>query len=114
MRISDWSSDVCSSDLHRGRRGGLCSDRTQDWRVKTRPVPPPESPPPAVMPDPGWYAAQCRSGYNQRASGADPGHQAGRKRAAEGKSVSVRLDLGGRSNIETKNQRTCRTRENDK
>src|SRR3546814_3188365 len=22
MRISDWSSDVCSSDLHGGRRGG--------------------------------------------------------------------------------------------
>src|SRR3546814_7689917 len=24
MRISDWSSDVCSSDLRRDRGGGLC------------------------------------------------------------------------------------------
>src|SRR3546814_7686751 len=26
MRISDWSSDVCSSDLHAGRRGGHLLD----------------------------------------------------------------------------------------
>src|SRR3546814_13405716 len=25
MRISDWSSDVCSSDLRRRRHGGFCA-----------------------------------------------------------------------------------------
>src|SRR3546814_20609598 len=33
MRISDWSSDVCSSDLHRRRRGGLARPAARDERA---------------------------------------------------------------------------------
>src|SRR3546814_1932785 len=36
MRISDWSSDVCSSDLHRGGDAGACPTPT--------PRPPPSTP----------------------------------------------------------------------
>src|SRR3546814_12715990 len=31
MRISDWSSDVCSSDLCRERRSNLFRAKTQRW-----------------------------------------------------------------------------------
>src|SRR3546814_10479368 len=31
MRISDWSSDVCSSDLSRGA-GACLIDGTEDWK----------------------------------------------------------------------------------
>src|SRR3546814_1307184 len=34
MRISDWSSDVCSSDLHRPRAA-----RWRWWRLRARPKP---------------------------------------------------------------------------
>src|SRR3546814_10732124 len=40
MRISDWSSDVCSSDLFRGKRlviaGG--GDSALDWTVNLQPL----------------------------------------------------------------------------
>src|SRR3546814_4572807 len=35
MRISDWSSDVCSSDLGRGRGTGAAGDR-RDRRLRCR------------------------------------------------------------------------------
>src|SRR3546814_12811542 len=95
MRISDWSSDVCSSDLPRdyplaegaGEVGDLFT-----W--------------PAVVED------RNITGYH---SIAVPGHVAGmglawerygsidRKSVVEGKSVSVRVDLGGRRTITKKN-----------
>src|SRR3546814_11557369 len=80
MRISDWSSDVCSSDLggrnvsvgdsSAGVRGGwvrvdICSDSDRPWRLP-----------------------------------------ADRKSVVEGKSVSVRVDLGGRRSIKKKNKIT--------
>src|SRR3546814_14454990 len=72
MRISDWSSDVCSSDLWRGalfhRRDLLCEQA------------------PAVL-----------SGYLARSRGD-------RKSVVSGKSVSVRVDLGGRRIINKKKQ----------
>src|SRR3546814_1162995 len=72
LRISDWSSDVCSSDLG-ARRGSR------------------------------------RAGAGRRASSADgrrrdaaAPQRRDRKSVEEGKSVSVRVDLGGRSIIKIK------------
>src|SRR3546814_11149108 len=82
-RISDWSSDVCSSDLpgRRSRRRWLCPYLR---RV-------------------AWPGDRRRARRNQRPhllpplrSGTD------RKSAVLGKSVLVRVDLGGRCFIQTK------------
>src|SRR3546814_6644095 len=35
MRISDWSSDVCSSDLHRALQERLSAAATAGWRAHT-------------------------------------------------------------------------------
>src|SRR3546814_12905686 len=95
MRISDWSSDLCSSDLSdrmragveavgvarrqtTGRRGGACPtpggpSRTAGWPTRAGQAPP------------------------LQASGVPSnGGMGDRKSVGEGKSVSVRLDLGGR------------------
>src|SRR3546814_15071078 len=88
MRISDWSSDVCSSDLltscvPRTRRRGVLYSSV---RLRT-----------------------CSSGRDAAISAALQGGRAGRgialdrKRVAEGKSGSVRVDLGGSRIITKKN-----------
>src|SRR3546814_6006764 len=81
MRISDWSSDVCSSDL-----------RT------------------SIAPAPHFLGnrnqhqlgfVQYRPGYGKA---ADPlFHPKDRKSVVKGKSVSVRVDLGGRRLIKKQN-----------
>src|SRR3546814_16270869 len=82
MRISDWSSDVCSSDLRarRGRHGsalclalgGLAAPGTGGLSRRHRfHSPPRQHPPPAQY----------------------------RKCVVQGKCVSVRVDLGGSGNI---------------
>src|SRR3546814_19770301 len=97
MRISDWSSDVCSSDLlaqatsapavdrahrHRQELPRLCAGEGSDRRQAIGPIP--------------ALAAIGR--------GAD------RKSVVEGKSVSVRVVLGGRRIIKKKqtNRQTAR------
>src|SRR3546814_11785666 len=92
MRISDWSSDVCSSDLR--RRGRLGPDRR-----------------------PRLAALLCQLGggldgrFVRRGAATelvergDP--RPDRKSVVSGKSVSVRVDLGGRRIIKKK-----KTREN--
>src|SRR3546814_11065773 len=94
MRISDWSSDVCSSDLFRppaqGRR---------------------------YRPDPRRGGRRGRCGAQQqlllrppdgfrKAGGPGRGGQAAgnRKSVVEGKRVSVRIDLGVRRIIKKKNK----------
>src|SRR3546814_12328180 len=62
LRISDWSSDVCSSDLSAGRRRGRPSRPVERDDARRRGL----------------------------AAGAD------RKSVVQGKSVSVRVDIGGR------------------
>src|SRR3546814_17982843 len=95
MRISDWSSDVCSSDLDRrrlpgrgayrgvraeghrqGARGGSVSRRRRLGRVRGR----------------GSARKEARGGSTDR------------KSVVSGKSVSVRVDLGGRRSITKKKQ----------
>src|SRR3546814_17911024 len=98
MRISDWSSDVCSSDLH-PRRGGLDTGlpalhRGADARLR---------PPWLGQVDPAGEAGGVHRPEERR--GDDP-RRADRKSVVEGKSVSVRVDHGGRRTIKKKIQRT--------
>src|SRR3546814_18145711 len=86
MRISDWSSDVCASDL---LGVGACLKRCALYRSPT-PTPPLKGrglfrhdP---IRPCPGRHRTARRD----------------RKRVVKGKSVSVRVDLGGRRIIQKK------------
>src|SRR3546814_17383890 len=72
MRISDWSSDVCSSDLIASRAAARCRDAA------------------------GGNAAG--RGWCSTIQGID------RKSVVKGKSVSVRVDLGGRRIIKKKKE----------
>src|SRR3546814_20981864 len=101
MRISDWSSDVCSSDLGVHRPGAAqAAFRLGDLRRRRL--------------DPGpdlRHGAADAAGDAAGAGGAfdlrrrDPGPDRGaRKRVVSGKSVSVRVDLGGSRIIEKKNR----------
>src|SRR3546814_15224021 len=105
MRISDWSSDVCSSDLayptlHAPRQPCLLSSAPME-----------DTPCPRDQRG-SRDATQCRSTATTGVAG-EPGHRGlgnvggapghpvaadlyGRKSVLEGKSVSVRGDLGGR------------------
>src|SRR3546814_18811035 len=87
MRISDWSSDVCSSDLWRI----LCTTGAQSGDLSLHDLISTGSPD---------HAAAAIGGdapfIQIYTSGTD------RKSVAEGKSVSVRVDLGGRRIIKKK------------
>src|SRR3546814_17122298 len=81
MRISDWSSDVCSSDLprrgcRRGARRASC---------------------------PGDRSAH-RGSQRLRTAGAAAYGVGDRKSVVSGKSVSVRVDLGGHRTIKKNNK----------
>src|SRR3546814_16825128 len=94
MRISDWSSDVCSSDLSRSRPRADRGRRTAAGRPAARPAAP-RPPCPSVR---AAAAGLPPEGYGRR-----PASPAGdRKSVVEGKSVSVRVDLGGRRIIKKK------------
>src|SRR3546814_11784230 len=84
MRISDWSSDVCSSDLVAGR-----------LNVSRQPV----THALAVLKAQGFLEASGRQGLT--VAPIDPA-LLDRKSVVEGKSVSVRVDLGGRRIIKKK------------
>src|SRR3546814_13656485 len=112
MRISDWSSDVCSSDLLAPRKPG--ASPTISRRASTDP-----------KLDTGalWKAGNaarlaCRNAARRGQCGQSRSGAAGstrsvtlmrarrpdRKRVVSGKSVSVRVDLGGRRIIKKKKQ----------
>src|SRR3546814_18695304 len=93
MRISDWSSDVCSSDLP-----DRCAHPRRDplGRVRTGRADPPGGPR-----RPARRLAPARP---RCAAHAD------RKSVVEGKSVSVRVDLGGRRIIK-KNKKVKYTKQ---
>src|SRR3546814_11481678 len=98
MRISDWSSDVCSSDLSTGGRkrkaGGWPAAKPpsgasgRNWNNDMGPKGA-DWKKPAIRP-PGAMNARSRRG------------RAERKSVVEGKRVSVRVDLGGRRIIKKK------------
>src|SRR3546814_18530752 len=93
MRISDWSSDVCSSDLLRRERVALIDEaaaldaelplrRALDFWARVDTV--------------DGHAVDRAMDVMALAPLAD------RKSVVEGKSVSVRVDLGGRRHIKQK------------
>src|SRR3546814_15988702 len=110
MRISDWSSDVCSSDLTRGKWAGIdprvlrghgqCDENREpiegrrfDQAFPRRGVQPADPDQPCRhLP----LRRQIGRGDADARSGQD------RKRVGKGKSVSVRVDLGGRRIIKKK------------
>src|SRR3546814_12718571 len=77
MRISDWSSDVCSSDLRRFRQRAVAGAEIVEAERH------------ALILEAGDDRADQRRILEQRAFGD-------RKSVVLGKSVSVRVDLGGR------------------
>src|SRR3546814_18950490 len=91
MRLSDWSSDVCSSDLrHRSRRRGGTDEPGHDDAVA----------------DNHFAAVQAAAVRPRRRLGADDGQprqfvhdlsrNTERTSVVLGKSVSVSVDIGGR------------------
>src|SRR3546814_14942228 len=98
MRISDWSSDVCSSDLPAGAGGAGLRDHGGVERIDPRR---------ALLgrsPGPGGQVCSPHRGADRGAGGAPVDQD--RKSVVSGKSVSVRVDLGGRRII-TKNTNTA-------
>src|SRR3546814_19836736 len=104
MRISDWSSDVCSSDLAAGevRRGGL--DR-QESRPRLLRLLQRDARPDTIgraTRRPGYItAARIRTSRRRRSRISPSGD---RKRVVYGKGVSVLVDLGGGRIIKKKNE----------
>src|SRR3546814_17397578 len=90
VRISDGSSDVCSSDLARAARPGARQGR----HVGGRPFE-------AAAQDPG-ARAQCRGAADRAQRRSRGAGRRDRKSVVSGKSVSVRVDLGGRRLIKKK------------
>src|SRR3546814_20804555 len=108
MRISDWSSDVCSSDLHdegqleeieeEGQHEDQDVDDDQEAGFATR------------------YTGQQVFDPEIAVDRAEDQAKTGdRKSVVQGKSVSVRVDLGGRRIIKKKNtERNERTHRDKK
>src|SRR3546814_13690371 len=112
MRISDWSSDVCSSDLNaaalfRSSRSPYANSLGSLRRSLPR-----------------RRGRRPRSNWNRRNKRGrifraphpqyDPSCQTDRKSVVEGKSVSVRVDLGGRRIIKKKKTKTYTNQTNQK
>src|SRR3546814_16092098 len=99
MRISDWSSDVCSSDLQRPR---LAEPLGQHREAAV-----------------GRAARRCHQPFGNlllehqghRGEGTRVRGQRDRKSVVSGKSVSVRVDLGGRRIIKKKKKRKKQTQQ---
>src|SRR3546814_20224919 len=108
MRISDWSSDVCSSDLTEARRR---FDGEPLFAVAVSRRAGPQHMP--VANDCGRHArnatrlplrVQYRIGNTAGARQAVFGGIGDRKRVVEGQSVSVSVDLGGGRRIKKTNK----------
>src|SRR3546814_14008096 len=109
MRISDWSSDVCSSDL----AGARPARKPRRQRVEN---------PGAGRDDDNERGNQefdahgrCpQGGVTFAATGWRVGKGKDRKSVVKGKSVSVRLDLGGRRTIKKNKIYNTSPRDNEK
>src|SRR3546814_14031609 len=113
MRISDWSSDVCSSDLHVTADAGRARP-SWDRSASTRRTGGPFSSHDPADGSIQWPGSRCRryAGEGDRSARKQRHrtawriffeHRAGdRKSVVSGKSVSVRVDLGGRRIIKKK------------
>src|SRR3546814_20362601 len=109
MRISDWSTDVCSSDLlDRGRRPAVAVPKTDRGF-------PGGTSAPARRPRPGGGLPRLAAGRSAgmpparpllAVGAANPGPGEDRKSVVAGKSVSVRVDPGGRGILTQKKNET--------
>src|SRR3546814_18841565 len=99
MRISDWSSDVCSSDLC-----GACVQACPTATLNEKKVIEIGTPDRAVV----TTCAYCGVGCTFRAEmrGEELVRMVDRKSVVSGKSVSVRVDLGGRRILKKKKIRS--------
>src|SRR3546814_13502246 len=114
MRISDWSSDVCSSDLglqgHEDRR--FAQPAAQPDANDTEDPTQQERQAPGVVEDlrRGEDLRQRRGGQGaKQIAEGQASLEEDRKSVVSGKSVSVRVDLGGRR-IFKKNNTTNTTK----
>src|SRR3546814_20524650 len=107
MRISDWSSDVCSSDLDidaaemsEAARLALFGDIASGMRAQLADIL--RSLPPGTLPQAGHRA--LAKGVDKLANPVDDMHtsEADRKSDAYGNRESVREDHGGRREIKIK------------
>src|SRR3546814_12375082 len=101
MRISDWSSDVCSSDLLLRATGGVGAVA---WTVRhPLRVPAIRRVPRRTggLPDADRHRGLATGGPRPDER-PGPNGGADRKSVGEGKSVSVRVDLGGRRILKKK------------
>src|SRR3546814_15877346 len=100
MRISDWSSDVCSSDLIVERPSGQIEPRRTKLGLEAEAKGYPLRCGPGHHHDngedngnlPPEYSASTHTGSNRQARRS----RSDRKSVVEGKRVSVRVELGGR------------------
>src|SRR3546814_19862982 len=107
MRISDWSSDVCSSDLYHELRpffsgGKGMEDKGLPRGVVFRRVDGSERSAKCVGGSAGqsclFQALDCVRGVRHEGPGAG---REDRKSVVEGKGWAVRVDLGGSSRLKT-------------
>src|SRR3546814_15601488 len=96
MRISDWSSDVCSSDLSSPRQARPADLAVIGAVAKVQHL---------ALQIAAGVAATVADVIGQPPAGK-LGHRKDRKSGASGKRVSVRVDLGGRRIIKKKNRIT--------
>src|SRR3546814_20276408 len=124
MRISDWSSDVCSSDLRDSRQSGdaepdddgphqMAGDHDYparaDRRARGRPL---RSRDLSMVKLNKIYTRTGDGGTTGLVDGSRIAKSApliDRKSVVLGKSVSVRVDLGGRRRIKKKNHNQSQT-----
>src|SRR3546814_17767190 len=99
MRISDWSSDVCSSDLFTLWRIGHYFDKRST--IKNRPVAKKREAPRSASWE-GFWNIRRRTPQPCQTTQPSYSDARDRKKVVEGKSVSVRVDLGGRRIINKK------------
>src|SRR3546814_18176914 len=100
MRISDWSSDVCSSDLPGRAEVAQCDTRHLELAVDTAGTTGQLTAVPDA--DPRTVPRHLRQGDGRQEPFFDRNRLVGdRKSVVSGKGVSVRVDLGG-SRIITK------------
>src|SRR3546814_16939491 len=110
MRISDWSSDVCSSDLVDAATNLLLMTVHVDFideGGQTLPYDPVEHAWLPVREDAGtlyWETAAAGRDWTVR--------HTDRKSDGSGKSLSVRVDLGGRRNVKKKKKKIMKMTRN--
>src|SRR3546814_19727698 len=110
MRISDWSSDVCSSDL----RAVLQPDHHGRHPCNAMHSPAPcsaSSPCPPAAPSATNRCRRSPQPPPRRRLSRPKSRRTDRKSVVKGKSVSVRVEHGGRRNIKKKKKRAKKNEE---